>query len=104
MKIKIDGVTIRFSRGIHDPRAKNESHLLHQLKLELQRDGYDLIKKHMYKDDHMVADTQHYLRARNKKETKGIFCIYDADYAIRDAAKEFNNGDLVCFRIEFPNV
>jgi hypothetical protein len=104
MKIKIEEHLITISRGIHDPRAKNESHLLHQLKIELQRDGYDLIKKLMWKDANLVNYTQHYLRARDKKGTRGIFCIWDTNYAIRNSAEDFNKGEEVCFRIEFSNV
>lgn len=103
MKIKIKDNGVVVSRQTHEFRVKNESHLLYRLKIELGLEGYDFIKKLMWKDGHMVADTQHYLRARNKKDTRGtrgIFCIYDNDYSIRNSAEEFNKGNEVGFRIE----
>lgn len=103
MKIKIKDNQICFSRGTHESCVKNESHLLYRLKIELGLEGYDFIKKLMCKDGHMVDSSQHYLRARNKKETRGtrgILFIVDDKYSIRDSAKEFNKGELVCFLIQ----
>lgn len=100
MKIKIKGNRICFSRGTHESRVKNESHLLYRLKIELGLEGYDFIKKLAWKDGHMLSNTQHYLRARDKKETRGIFCIWDGEYALRDSSIAFNKGETVCFLIE----
>ena len=41
-----------------------ESRLLHAIKVQLNGDGADLIKKRMYKDGHLVDDLQQYLRTR----------------------------------------
>ncbi len=85
------------SRDEGDKRIKNESHLLFILKQNLNKlEKTKLIKKPMWKDGHMVAETQHYLRGSlNGKKV----AIYDNMYAIRDSAKDYNNFNFVEFAI-----
>lgn len=68
----------------------DESQLLHHIKLELKKNGFDVIKKRMYKDGHLVSDNQFYLRDR-----KGKFCIFDQAFAIRNLASDYNNDNEV---------
>jgi len=90
--------TIRVSSGKKkDPRVRNESHLLYVLMRMMQGapgpfGPMDLVKKLMWKDGHMVADTQHYIRDR-----EGRFAIFDDQYSVRDSAKDFNAGKTVDF-------
>lgn len=53
--------------------------------------GEDVIKKEMSKDGHMVSDHVYYVRSR-KVGRPGAYAIYDANYAVRNAAEDFNNG------------
>ena len=55
--------------------AAGESNLLHAIKNELNKQGYDLIKKRMWKDGHLVDDMQQYLRTRKKEQVKQT-CIF----------------------------
>lgn len=71
-----------------------ESQLLHAIKNELNKQGYDLIKKRMWKDGHLVDDMQQYLRTRKKGAGKADIYIYNPVWAIRGAEKDFNNGEL----------
>jgi len=61
-----------------------ESAWWYDLKKTLNAQGYDLIKKVMSKDGHMVGgdDYPYYLRDR-----KGDYCFMDCDYALREAHK-----------------
>ena len=72
------------------PKIYRDSVLLHQIKMELIRQGHDVIKKPMSKDGHLVSEGQHYLRERS-----GKWCIWWASYQIVDAYKLYNAGKLV---------
>jgi hypothetical protein len=67
-----------------------ESRLLHHVLRILNARGYDLIKKQMWRDGHMVG-TEHtqYLRSRNVRGKLSL-CIYHADHAVEIAAESFN--------------
>ena len=78
--------------------AKGESALLYHIKKELNKQGFDFIKKRMWKDGHMVDDLQQYLRERKFKKVKeGYTClaIFNSDWAIRGAEEAFNNGEII---------
>tara|TARA_R100001143_G_scaffold59327_1_gene57879 strand:+ start:301 stop:603 length:303 start_codon:yes stop_codon:yes gene_type:complete len=76
-----------------DKRFRTESALLYAVKKELQSMGHDVVKKLMWKDGHLVDDTQYYLRERSWK-----FALYDDDYALRCLHKAFNqNGQVTLF-------
>ncbi len=100
MKVIVCKSYITFRRDRGESRVRNESELLHRLKRILAARGYDLIKKLMWKDGHLVSDTQHYLRARNKVTRGGMVCIHDADYAIRNSAQYYNQWRRVTFQVE----
>lgn len=65
--------------------ADAESTFLHHVKQELIKQGYDCIKKRMWKDGHLVDDTQQYIRDR-----KATWCIRNNFYAVYDAGERFN--------------
>ena len=68
--------------------AAGESNLFHALKTKLNEMGFDMIKKRMWKDGHLVDDSQQYIRSRSKG--KNAFCIWNGKNAIYDAGKFFN--------------
>lgn len=74
--------------------GSGESNLLNDIKKELNKQGYDLIKKRMWKDGHLVDDLQQYLRTRKKGSGKGDIYIYSNFWAIRGANEDFNKGEL----------
>jgi len=69
---------------------QHETTLLHRVKMELQKQGYDLIQKRMWKDGHLVDDYQNYLRTRTWKGNADEFCIYNSAWQIEDAGEEYN--------------
>jgi len=78
--------------------AAGESKLLHHVKKELNKQGFDFIKKRMWKDGHMVDDMQQYLRERKPVFADGIkrqLCIYSTFWQIRGANDDFNKGRVV---------
>ena len=80
--------------------AAGESRFLHWLKGILNKQyGYDLIKKHMCQDGHLVDDMQQYLRTRSPKSQGPHVAIYNDHWAICGAEEDFNSG-RVCLAIE----
>lgn len=82
----------RFTRGGWSVDA--ESTFLYHVLKELKKQGYDVIKKRMWKDGHMVDDTQQYIRTRKYMDSEhfapGEFAIYNDAYALYDLGEEFN--------------
>jgi hypothetical protein len=74
--------------------AAGESNLLHAIKTELNKQGYNLIKKRMWRDGHLVDDMQQYLRTRKKGAGKADICIWNSRWAIRGANDYFNDGQV----------
>ena len=85
-----------FSRGGY---ADAESTFLYCVLQVLKRSGYDVIKKRMWKDGHLVDETQQYIRTRSGLGKRGEFAIYNAHYAIQDAGEEFNRDDEYELRV-----
>jgi len=81
--------------------AKGESRLLHHLKTLLNAQGYDLIKKRMWRDGHLVDDMQQYLRVRKPSgdPMKDVY-IYNSMWAIRGADEDFRTDGSVTLRVE----
>lgn len=100
MKVTINGNTCTVIRENGDPKyygnrnAKGESNLLHAIKAELNKQGYDLIKKRMWRDGHLVDDFQQYLRTRKKGAGKADIFIFNNFWAIRGANDDFNKGKV----------
>jgi hypothetical protein len=100
VKLEFKGNTLQVIREDNDQKyygdhnAAGESNLLHAIKIELNKQGYDLIKKRMWKDGHLVDDLQQYLRTRKKGSGKADIYIYSGFWAIRGANEDFNNGEL----------
>jgi hypothetical protein len=78
-----------------------ESRLLYHVQKTLNQRGYDLIKKRMWKDGHMVG-TEHtqYLRSRAILSTPSL-CIYHANHAVEIAAEVFAKIGMVELAVEY---
>lgn len=78
-----------------------ESRLLHHVLRTLNARGYDLIKRRMWRDGHMVG-TEHsqYLRSRYVRGTP-FLCLYHAGHAVEIAAEHFNVLGKVVLRVEY---
>ena len=70
-----------------------ESQLLYHVKKELLRQDFDVIKKRMWKDGHLVDETQQYIVTR--KGFRPSFWVYDNNYAIRNMAEDFNRDGKI---------
>jgi hypothetical protein len=92
LSVKFDGRHV-IASTCPDTKFYSESAFWFALKKELnanhnhQGEGFDLVKKVMSRDGHMVGGDSYpyYLRDR-----KGRYCIHDAAYALRDVAVEIN--------------
>lgn len=90
MRLKLNGrAELQVEREPNDPRLYSESLFWYALKRELTAHGNDAIKKLMWKDGHLVSDTQHYVRDR-----KGKWLLHDEMYAIRNLAHAYNRGPV----------
>ena len=82
-------------RGGVDP----SSTFLFHVKKNLNRQGYDFVKKPMWKDGHMVDEIQQYLRER-KPVNGRCLAIFDGSWAIRNAVDEYNESGSVTLRAD----
>lgn len=73
--------------------AAGESNLLYAVKQELSRQGFDLIKKRMSKDGHMVDDMQQYLRSRDTRGPE-VLAIFNGWFQVRGAESDYNRGKV----------
>lgn len=69
---------------------RTESSFWYALKNKLKAMGYDVIKKLMVKDAHLVSENVYYIRER-----KWQWCIWDGEYAIRSLNEYFNETGSV---------
>ncbi len=76
--------------------AAGESNLFYAIKKHLNARGYDLIKKRMHKDGHMVDVMQQYIRTRKPTgdPKKDIFIVNER-WAIEGAEVAYNDGSVV---------
>ncbi len=105
MKLKFVDSYIECHQEQSDPRMKNESHFFYHLKLALNKQGYDLIKKLMWKDGHMTDDLRYYLRQKKIKKNEPCAMVIDDAYYFRNTAKAFNDGNYVNLNtVDFPKL
>lgn len=104
MKYRFDKNSLVVIRG-NDKKIYSESALYYKLKNLLIKDGYDVIKKLMWKDGHMYGDdTLLYIRSRNMNKP-GAFMAYDGNYAIRALYEPYNEDDgEVTLSVEWAEV
>jgi len=77
-----------------DVKIYRESLLWHRIKRVLQRQGYDVVKKLMWKDGYLVSDDQYYIRQR-----KWEWAITDSHYAIRSLCVAYNAGEPIVLTV-----
>jgi len=65
------------------------------MKIVLNNNGFDLIKKRMHKDGHLVDDMQQYLRTRHKRSNTPHIMIHSPFFAFRGAEQDWNEGEVV---------
>jgi len=107
MKVELKGNVCIVTRETGDPVFRNtgwgtpgnqgESRLLYHIKNILNARGYNLIKKRIQKDGHMMGDGyQQYLRTRKSSgdPSKDIY-IYNHNYAVRGIEVGFNEDGIV---------
>ena len=97
MKIEILKNKIIIKRN-NDKKIYNESILYFKIKEKLNKKGFDLIKKLIHKDGHMMGGPGvYYLRDRNWN-----FCFIDNEYQIRSLQENYNNNeDTILFKHNF---
>lgn len=89
---------LRFSGRVN---AAGESRLLYHIKKQLNKTGFDLIKKHCWRDGHLMDNYQQYLRTRKPSgdPEKDIY-IYSGFFAIEGAEEVLNRTGTVSFLVE----
>lgn len=78
--------------------ADPESTFLYHVKKALNKHGFDLIKKRMWRDGHMVDDLQQYLRTRSRRSETPHIYIHNPKWAIQSATfylEELGSADLL---------
>lgn len=77
-----------------------EHQLMYRIKKRLNACGFHLIKKRIQNDGHLCGNAATpYLRAANKVQRFPHIYIYDATYAVRNSAEDFNSGQEVTLSI-----
>ena len=98
MTVSLNGSICKVIRERGDSPIYSDSTLLHHVKLNLIGQGYDVIKKRMWKDGHMVSDSCQYIRSRKMRKMRNGVCqlmIWDSAYAVRDLAEDYRKGGIV---------
>ena len=97
MKLIFEERKLRVIREPKDPKyygiknAKGESLLLYAILQKMRSMGYDVIKKRMWKDGHLVDEMQQYIRMRDCSR-----CWFNNNWAIRGLDEYFNEfGEAV---------
>jgi hypothetical protein len=84
-----------------DAEARGESRLLYHLKLLLNRAGFDLIKKRMHKDGHLVDEVQQYLRTRGRTPGLPHIFLHNEYWQLRGLDEDFRRDGRVVLSIVF---
>lgn len=90
--------SIPYAGWLKEDGGDPNSRLYYRIKEILNDEGYGLIKKRMWKDGHLVDVERQYLATRNPNGQN--FCIYDNQYALRDARDEYNKEGKVTLHVE----
>jgi len=96
MKVQLENNRCKITKEAGDKRythgyAPPESGLLYDIRKALQAQGYDVLKKRMWRDGHLVDKSQQYIRTRKYYSNPNGFCVYNSMYAIWDAGEKFNS-------------
>jgi hypothetical protein len=95
MKVLVSDTIIKIQKEDNE-KFYSESAFLYALKKNLIDMGYDVIKKRMWKDGHLVDDTQQYIRTRDSS-----WCCYNSHYAVYGLHEELERyGNVVLEKVE----
>ena len=96
MNIEIKRNIVTVSRLNDKEKFYSESSLYYQIKKQLIKKGYDVIKKLMWKDGHLMGDeSTYYIRDR-----KWRFLIFDGEWQLRFLHEDYNKNGYVTLNIE----
>ena len=98
-KVTRDANDLYFRRGGYSDVGA-ESTFLYHVQQALKDQGYDVIKKRMWRDGHLVDDAQQYIRTRSGLSKQGDFAIWNSSYAIYDAGERFNEDGEITLAVE----
>ena len=104
MKLEIHKNYLKAIREPNDPKyysivnAAGESRFLHAVKKALIELGYDVVKKRMVKDGHLVDDLQQYIKMRDN-----TCCWFNDHWAINGLDEDFNKGYAVLICANLTN-
>ncbi len=90
MKVNINGHICLGQREPGNPKLYRESLLFHAVRNELRRQGFDVIKKLMWKDGHLTDDSRYYIRERSWK-----FAVFFEFYQQNNAVADYNRGGVL---------
>jgi len=107
MNVEIKNHVCIVTREKDDPKfygvvnGTGESKLLYAVKKKLNDQGYNLIKKRMYKDGHLVDDLQQYLRTQKPSGNpeKDIY-IYNSNWNVQGAEENYNKEGIVILSVD----
>lgn len=107
MNVEIKNHVCIVTREKGDPKfygvvnGAGESKLLYAVKKKLNDQGYNLIKKRMYKDGHLVDDLQQYLRTQKPSGNpeKDIY-IYNSNWNVQGAEENYNKEGIVILSVD----
>lgn len=107
-KLTWTNATLTVTREPGDPAkfrgggwGSGESGFLHWLKGVLNAQGYDLIKKRMWRDGHLVDDDKQYLRARNCRSKHNI-ALHNGRWAIEGLDDAWNRDGRAVLDLVTP--
>ena len=86
MIVKFNGNHLVVKKLIENKRLYKEPTVWYHIKKELNKQGYDFIKKELAKDGHMVNDGVYYIRSRDKS-----ISIYQSDYMADSIVDKYNS-------------
>jgi len=98
MKVELD-FEQKECRVIKDDKKKyyTESTFFFDIKKELIKQGFDVIKKLMMKDGHMMGGETYGYYIRERKQN---WCAFDEEYCIRNCWKDYSEGRQINLHIE----
>ena len=97
MKVNLDfkQKKVFITKEDNDKPIYDESVLFYRIKRVLLKQGFNVVKKLMVKDNHLTDDNRYYIRERNWK-----WCILDNYHSIRFTHTPFNEGSLTLEIVE----
>lgn len=103
MKVSFTQGSVTFTREKDDPKfygvghAKGDHAFMHFVKKWLNERGFNLIKKRLTSDGHLMGDEfQPYLCSKDGKDTEAPHIyLYNGDWQIRGANEDWNKGEAI---------